>query len=618
MKKKLLLQFITCASFAVSFKASAQNADEIIFNQYLPQYNYTAGSFVVDTGISQANFQKRAFLIWANNLPQDSLKRYFSLSEYDGNLNFLTEQGNTAEKQGSVKNMFPKKIIKSKFERAYYLLAYVTNSSHKISGFTVYSSPVVFKIDAATLTLKWARKINLSVTAATANTVIEYNDMIETRDKNIVLVGKYAANTQAKEFILSTKLNGSSGALLWQYTYKTGNNCNEAANSVAETTDGNLSLTGYVKKCVPGQTLSGNADVFYMEMQSYGVPVPGAYERFVWPSGLNLWGDKITCYTSSAGSDQLIISGYIDIQSVTGAINRQILIMNLKQNGSLVTAQHIGNTGSDICNDLIFKKNGTSGNDYLIYLTGQTVSTSAKAVGQAYFTYAKFNTATGVGSIAEFSTFPNSLNPNGSRTGVEIKNAGDYKKFAILATGIYQPAAGTTATYSNVLLRDFNDTSLNCIKKQRVPVTQFGIDRKISTVTFDTPFLKIYKEGWIKLGTLFVKEPCQHISIDPSHALDRETVNKEEIQTAKTLRVSPNPAQSSIMLTTADGTKLTGDYKNAVIQVYNYAMQVEKVITVLPSQGGSVQIPVSRLLPGIYRIQLTRGNETLGCSFIKE
>ena len=36
---------------------------------------------------------------------------------------------------------------------------------------------------------------------------------------------------------------------MWEYTYKTGNTCNEAANSVAETTDGNLSLTGYVKKC---------------------------------------------------------------------------------------------------------------------------------------------------------------------------------------------------------------------------------------------------------------------------------------------------------------------------------------------------------------------------------
>ena len=76
--------------------------------------------------------------------------------------------------------MFPKKIIKSRFERAYYLLAYVTNSSHKISGFNVFSSPVVFKINAATLTLVWAGKINLAgLSPNNLSTVIEYNDMVK-------------------------------------------------------------------------------------------------------------------------------------------------------------------------------------------------------------------------------------------------------------------------------------------------------------------------------------------------------------------------------------------------------------------------------------------------------
>ena len=98
-----------------------------------------------------------------------------------------------------------------------------------------------------------------------------------------------------------------------------------------------------------------------------------------------------------SGKDQLIISGYVDVQIATGgAIDRQILIMNLKQNGSLVTAQHIGNIKTDVCNDLIFSKNGTSGNDYLIYLTGQTATyPQDNSIGQAYFMYAKFNTATG-------------------------------------------------------------------------------------------------------------------------------------------------------------------------------------------------------------------------------
>jgi hypothetical protein len=613
MKQKLLLHCIIFSSLSLSFKASAQNADELVFNQYLAQYSYVAGSFLIDSGTSQNNSQKRAFLIWANNLQPDSLKRNLSLSEYNGGLDFLTEQGNTTEKLGSVKNMFPKKIIKSRFERAYYLLAYVTNSSHKISGFNVFSSPVVFKINAVTLTPVWVSKINLAVLSPNnLSTVIEYNDMIETSDKNIVLVGKNALSTTAKESVLATKLRGSTGSLMWRYVYKTGNNCNEAANSVAETRDGRLSLTGYVKKCV-------NADVFYMQLQSTGIPVPGVYVRFFWPTNLNIWGDKITRYTSSAGNDRLIISGYVDVLTATGATDRQILIMNLKQSGNLITAQHIGNPTSDVCNDLIFKKTGKTGNDYLIYLTGQTVLATTNAVGQAYFLYAKFNDSTGVTGLSEFSTFPNSTYPNGSRNGIEIKNAGNYKKFAILATGFYQPVPGAAVTtFSNVLVRDFADTSGKCINKQKTPIKQFNLDRTFATVAIDTPLLKTYRETWIKLEKLNVKEPCQHIKVDPSEAQNLQPEKRDVPVAAQVLRVTPNPAQSVIRLTTADGTKLTGNYKNAVIRIFNYSMQTQKVVSILPVHGNSVQIPVSQLTPGIYRVQLMRGNETLGCSFIKE
>jgi len=215
MKKEFLLWLIVLAIFSTNFSTFAQNAAEII-NQFSPRYTYVAGSFLIDTGTSQANLRKRAFLVWGVRF--DSLSSSLSLSEYDGKLNFLTEQGNTVEKFGS---MLAKKIIKSRFERAYYLLAYVTNSNHKISGRTVFSSPVIFKIDAATLGLVWASKINLSViNDDTRKTVIEYNDLIETRDQNIVLVGKYGLNAKAKESVLATKLRGSTGVLIWRYVYK--------------------------------------------------------------------------------------------------------------------------------------------------------------------------------------------------------------------------------------------------------------------------------------------------------------------------------------------------------------------------------------------------------------
>src|SRR5690349_23478247 len=109
MKNKILLSLLTIISLTTS-KSFAQNADEIIFNQFLAQYNYVGASFLIDTGTSQANNQKRAFLVWANNLQPDTLKRNLSLSEYDNTLNYLTEQGNSTEKTGSTRTMFPKKI----------------------------------------------------------------------------------------------------------------------------------------------------------------------------------------------------------------------------------------------------------------------------------------------------------------------------------------------------------------------------------------------------------------------------------------------------------------------------------------------------------------------------
>ena len=139
----------------------------------------------------------------------------------------------------------------------------------------------------------------------------------------------------------------------------------------------------------------------------------------------------------------------------------------------------------------------------------------------------------------------------------------------------------------------------------------------MSTVAFDTPDLKVYSESWIKLGKLNVKEACQHINADPSQAQNLQPVNEDVSQREQILRVIPNPAQTVITLIT-DGTLLTGNYKNAVIKIFNYSLQTQKVVSILPVHGNSIQIPVDRLIPGTYRIQLIRGNEMVGCSFIKE
>src|SRR6266850_960321 len=115
-----------CAALSIFFagKLQAQNADEIIYNQYLQSYNYAGGSFVIDTGQTVNTPEKKAFLIWASNVQPDTLKRYLSLSEYGTSGNYLNEKVSAAYKNASLKTLFPKKIIKSKFSHVYYLLGY--------------------------------------------------------------------------------------------------------------------------------------------------------------------------------------------------------------------------------------------------------------------------------------------------------------------------------------------------------------------------------------------------------------------------------------------------------------------------------------------------------------
>src|SRR5439155_15772291 len=118
-----------------------------------------------------------------------------------------SERSTPSHNNATLKNLFAKKMIKSKFSHNYYVLGYITNSNHRINNLKVYSTPVVYKINGNTLTPIWVARLSLSkVTSNNVNTVIEYNDIIETNDSNIVLVGKYAGNTSQKEYVTATKL----------------------------------------------------------------------------------------------------------------------------------------------------------------------------------------------------------------------------------------------------------------------------------------------------------------------------------------------------------------------------------------------------------------------------
>jgi len=146
---------------------TAQNANEVIYNQNQQSYDYVGGSFVIDSGQSLVQTKKRAFLIWASNINADSANRALSLSEYDSVGDFLSQKGTTAHVNATQGTLFPKKIIKAKNIHVYYLLGYIVNSSHLVNNQRVYSTPVIYKIDGNTLNQIWSTRITVQDVART-------------------------------------------------------------------------------------------------------------------------------------------------------------------------------------------------------------------------------------------------------------------------------------------------------------------------------------------------------------------------------------------------------------------------------------------------------------------
>ena len=628
MKHTLRCFVLTLFTIFVNSSMRAQNADQLIFNQYLQSYSFAGGSFIIDTGKTVNAIEKRAFLIWSANVQPDSLKRYLSLSEYGYTGNFINERVMPFHKNASLKTLFPKKIIKSKFSRSYYMLGYNINSSHLLSGLTVYSSPVVYKIDANTLNMIWSRRVqNAVISPNTVNTVIEYNDIIETSDGNVVLAGKYAANTTQKEYVLATKLLGVNGALSWVRQYFFGNSCNEGATSIAQTTDGNISVTGYVKRCTP-PSLTGANDMFYVQITTAGNPIAGTYKKFQWTGTLNLTADKITRYTNILGADKLVVSGYVDQPRGT-SYDRQILIANINQNGTPINWFHIGDSLADVANDLIFQQiTGTT--DYYLYLTGYTsnyVSVTAKRT-EVYYLQLKFNAAAGVTGLVEFSTFPVTTLPynnNSGRVGLEIKNASYYKRFAILATGIYKPTTLGSQTYTDVLIRDLSDTTGKCIRQFQPPIKQFGVQYLTANYDYTIPSFKVYKDSWLNLGPLFPKQICQQLYIDStgaSLAAPQTAASASDAVTTTGTKASifatPNPVKSLLTLSTANGEALTGKAATASINIYSSSMQLVQTVKVTQTNKNLIVIPVNTLTPGLYFVQLIQPGAVKTVKFIKE
>ncbi|HEY8918501.1 MAG TPA: T9SS type A sorting domain-containing protein [Chitinophaga sp.] len=585
MKKHLylLLSILLVATTA----SHAQNAQQLYFNQLSTDFDYQAASFVVDTPPSPTA-ASRAFLLWSKNFVKDPAIRGLSLDEFDAAGNFLSENFNP-QPQLPTESILPKKIIRSKQVKGYYLLAYVIKSIKTINGFQVYSTPLVIRLDP-NLNPLWVAKLHYStITTANAQAIIEYNDIIESVNSDVVLAGRYGDAPGKQTSVLLTRLT-QTGAMVWTYQYPL-SVCNAEALSLTELTDRNLALTGYLESCSGGP--SGPRTLLYAMFNSIGTPA--VVERLL--GGQALSGSKIVKHTAIAGADEMFITGYIDLISPTGAINKQILLVDIKESGGTITINHIGDAGSEAASDLVAELvPGT--NNINLYLTGYTDSYATNLKTDAFFLWLKYSNH--VLSLASFNTFPTSISNYVAMKGLELKWAGK-ERFAILANT--QMTFGTQLrTNTHVFIRDLNDLS-NCIKTYQPPVTAYQlVVQPVTPTMIRLPFVP-YRDEYTPFNKVQPRLECGTFKVDPYNANNLRTAGQPlssitAVKGPAAIRVYPNPVHDQLYI----------DYgvpKNKgriTAGIYSTDMRLLRTF-VLPG-GNRNSISLQGLSSGLYFLQI--------------
>ncbi len=337
--------------------------------------------------------------------------------------------------------------------------------------------------------------------------------------------------------------------------------------------------------------------LLYLLVSNAGAPVfIGAVNN-----GQQVSGDKIVRHVDTGG-EAFFISGYIDVPTATGALNRQILIADLTETGRFVSAFHIGDAGTETANDLIFKYLG--GTNYSLYLTGSTNSyTSIKS--DVY--YLQLNDSAGVMSLAEFSIFPAPTTSYDQRTGVEIKKAGK-NRFAILENAMYTVTDTTSQSrnFTNVLVRDLNDQSGSCIKQFKPPVTRYTLNINQYACENANPGIKLYSENYSTFLKVFLKPQCGTLFLDAPNAgtvsgnpdqVARQAINTPTTIAAGVLRAYPNPVKDRLYI---DYGTVTGG--QVQVKIYSAGMQLVKQQEALA--GGTITVSVNGLAAGVYFVRV--------------
>jgi hypothetical protein len=575
----------------------AQNAQQFYFNRVAFEYDYQAASFVVDTPADAGS--SRAFLLWSKNFTNDLGTRSLSLDEFDQAGNFISSHYNRNSGASTV-NLRPKKIIKAQRTKGYYLLGYVYSSTNLINGWPVFSTPLVIRLDEH-LNPVWVNRIHYAtITAASAQSLIEYNDIIEAGNGDVILAGRFSTFSDGQRCVLLTRLN-QAGSLLWSLQYDL-DDCHSQALSVAEASSGNIIITGETEGCTSG-SFAGPKRLLHAAFNSTGTPLMVRKYQ----NGLALSGNKIVRHTNTPNNDSFFVAGYIDIRDAAGQPNRQILLMDIREGGNIVSAHQIGDSGTEVANDILFKALGS--NRYSLYLTGQTDSYQTSS---AFYLQLKYSNSSTL-SLDEFSTF---AQPNTSydRKGLEIKQAGN-NRFAILGTAQYFVPSTLPRTFTDVFIRDLSDTSGACIALHQ-PVTgiaQMG-PSAVNCSPFRWPFA-VYPGMFERYdSTITGQTDCGTFFIDPYPIADTmaqpQAITKSQETAVKAL-VYPNPVSNELYI----------DYGAAVegrVMARIYATDKRLVGEYVLPGGRRNSISLGGLSSGLYFLQLQHKNGTQVLKIVKD
>lgn len=577
-----------------------QNADQQYYNAFALQFHYKAASFVVDTPFSAAAPQ--AFLLWSANVYQDSTKSSLSLDQFDASGNFISEHVVPQPGKG-LPSLLPKKIFRMKNGQGYYLLGYVIQSTNLVNGIPVYSTPVVVRLNPV-LNPVWVQKLHFSsVSTANANALIEYNDLIEAVNGDVIIAGRYSPVPAGQQInVLATRLT-NGGTIVWNYQYSTNFTCNANALSLTEATDNNIILTGYVELCTNG--FGGPRQALFLRLQPGGVPVTGfAYIGATTESA----GTKIVKRTTIAGNDAFFISGFTDVTAATGAVNRQVLILDVRETGAIIGAFHVGDAGTEESNDLVIRDLGNQ--NYLLYLTGFTTSYYTAVSKEVFFLQLRY--LPGTLGLVEFSTFPQTASYT-ERYGVEIKAAGK-DRFAILANANYIiSSASNTSTFTNVLIRDLSTTNQQCIKIHQPPVSSLNLSPKQLTVSPVALSFKPYAEKYTLFQKVYPKALCGQFKVSAYDALSSGVIEQRvaapgvlpnklaPVTRQETVSVYPNPASNYVFIQYSK--PITGKVQ---ARVFGADMRLLKTVEI--SDNSRKTLSLDGLPAGLYFIQV--GNDS--------